>query len=275
MQKITFKTASTTITLTDDNKSSVDNVHLVDFDGNSASVTYDTSDRVGQHGQGVYGAKFNPRTIAITIAYLSKMGVNGMYNLRRKILESFPLMTEGTLTYTTGDKVYEIDCYLAEYPNIERQVGTLCQAKIYLTAYNPFWRVNAGVWEKTYDYNSNGKLLTPIEINTTYEVPIKYTITCTQKVTSGGFFVHFDRPDDYNVHRNYFSDLEAGEKITVDWGIGGKFYCSNPSRMDFIRSVKFAALPPTQFKNNILVKFYADAGEIKLSVDRYEYVGGI
>lgn len=306
MQKIVFRTVSgTSVTVTDVNTSKRSNgsylpLHLVGFEGNSAGVTYEQSERVGFSGVSIYGAKTNARTIELDLAMLAKDGKEStMYALRSEVLQYFPPGSEGTLTYTNDSGEYQIECYVQEYPAIERVCGVLCSTKIYLTAACPFWRKPADDITLTADATASTASSISFNADTEMPVPVCGVIKCTAGMTGtdthsalitvsgkdyGVHFRHIARSGDKSsLTRSattkkgelYMTEyMASNDGFMIDWGLLGRFYIDSGkySYVDFIKSTPLYIYPGN---NTLSAKLYGTAGAISITLRRFDYVRGV
>ena len=306
MQKIVFRTVSGTIvTVTDVNTSKRSNgsylpLHLIGFEGNSAGVTYEQSERVGFSGIGIYGAKTNARTIELELAMLAKDGKERtMYALRSEVLRCFPPGEEGTLTYTNDSGEYQIECYVQEYPAIERDCGVLCSTKIYLTAACPFWRKQAN--DITLTANATDSTASSISFNAATEMPVPMcaVLKCTADMTGsdthsalitvsgndyGVHFGHIARSGDKSSLTRSVSSkkgelylteyMAANDSFMIDWGLLGRFYIDSGkySYVDFIKSTPQYIYPGS---NTLSAKLYGTTGSLSITLRRFDYVRGV
>lgn len=205
-------------------------LELFSFDCNSLGITSDTVTCIGMPGQHTISTKIQPRTLAITLAYDGRTEgrdyENQMYKLRRLIMRCFPPGVRGELEYTNSNGTFFINCYAAEYPNMERSVGTRTIAAFCLIADYPFWRQDCigNLWTVEAGRAKAIVVLTKGDMCS----PISGTIACTR--TQSGILtsysaIHIWRTDENSdVSMKITKPLIAGQKLIFNSGINNEIY---------------------------------------------------
>lgn len=302
MQQITYiLSTGGSVTITDGNTSHTDDgtylpVYLAGIDPNSIASKPESYERIEQDGAGLYGAKIAARTISVDLAFAPIGGSEtAMYNLRRTVMNAFPVNVEGMLDYYNGYRHYQINCMVTEYSRIERQAGNMYILTVLLTAFDPHWRWRGSNISLTAAAGNTAQ--TTITSQTDYKVPVCAEITCTKTITpsqsntretvliqlsgdelggwssinSAGQIVRKTVP---RVGMMYLPDaMQAGHFIRTDWGLMNKHSVwastdNDGKNIDYIRSTGLYIYPGD---NTLSLTLNATAGEVELKLLIYNY----
>ena len=234
MEKLKFTTATGSIELKDTGHSAVGSstvkeLYLYDADVNSVAITANTVKCLDMDGQHTISTNLNPRTIAITLTF---NGISEgrdtdatMLSLRRTILKYFPLGINGELQYTNDGGTYYITAHAIEYPNIERQVGTLCKATFYLVADYPYW--HRTVITEPFPVDTSADIIVGVFTEGDLDSPVVINLECTTAITGNtdGIFFRIDQTEGGSSKLYIVKNLAVGEKLVINTGLNNEVYC--------------------------------------------------